>query len=41
MFLGKYELSEREVSAITGLPKKTVNNRKKTAFKKISTFLKK
>lgn len=41
MFLGKYELSEREVSAITGLPQKTVNNRKKTAFKKISTFLKK
>ena len=41
MFLGKRELSEREVSAITGLPQKTVNNRKKTAFKKISTFLKK
>lgn len=41
MFLGKRELSEREVSAITGLPQKTVNNRKKVAFKKISTFLKK
>lgn len=41
MFLGKHELSEREVSAITGLPQKTVNNVKKVAFKKISTFLKK
>lgn len=41
MFLGKRELSEREVSAITGLPQKTVNNRKIVAFKKISTFLKK
>lgn len=41
MFLGKHELSEREVSTITGLPQKTVNNRKKAAFKKISTFLKK
>lgn len=41
MFLGRHELSEREVSAITGLPQKTVNNRKKAAFKKISAFLKK
>ena len=41
MFLGTHELSEREVSSITGLPQKTVNNRKKAAFKKISNFLKK